>query len=177
MYLIPATYKRNLLNALLIFIFCGFGHFAYTQNITQIKKALDTTSDPIGYVKYKLNKKFKIDTITVFSTSSFLGTTDSLAYCGKEGKVYGPFYSKNQKYLIKILGKAPNIFYHVSHIQLDTFLFRPRFADSLANVIIKKIKSDSATFASMAILYSADKSSAQIGETWVGLQRCNVARN
>ena len=134
---------------------------AKTQSTAQIKKELDTTRDPIGYVKYKLKKKYKIDTVTVMSTTSFLSLADSLAYKGKIGKVYGPF--KGANYLIKVLAKVPNTFYHVSHILLDTSTFSRKFADSLAGNIITKIKTDSSTFSSMARTYSADNASAAKG--------------
>ena len=132
-----------------------------SQSISQIKKELDTTRDPIGYVTYKLKKKYKIDTVTVVSTTSFRGLSDSLAYNGKIGKVYGPF--KGANYLIKVLAKVPNTFYHVSHILIDTSTFSKKFADSLGNNIIKRIKSDSSSFSSMANTYSADPYSARKG--------------
>ena len=134
------------------------GTVANSQSVTQIKKVLDTTSDPIGYVKYVLKKKYKIDTVTIMSTTSFLGLADSLAYKGKIGKVYGPF--KGANYLIKVLGKVPNTFYHVSHILIDTAVFSRKFADSIADNVIQKIKTDSSTFETMARTYSADNISA-----------------
>ncbi len=126
-----------------------------------MKKVLDTTSNPIGYVKYVLKKKYYIDTIPVYSTNSFLGMADSLAYRGKLGKTYGPF--KGENILVKILYKAPNTFYHVNHILLDTSTFRPRFADSLADAIINKIKAGTTSFAAQASIYSADIPSAAKG--------------
>jgi parvulin-like peptidyl-prolyl isomerase len=132
-----------------------------SQSINQIKKELDTTQDPIGYVKYKLKKKYTIDTVTVMSTSSFMGIADSLAYNGKIGKVYGPFKSGN--YLIKVLAKVPNTFYHVSHILIDTSAFSKKFADSLGSNIIKRIKSGNSSFPSMASTYSIDHYSALRG--------------
>ena len=132
-----------------------------SQSIAQIKKVLDTTSNPIGYVKYKLKKKYRIDTVTVISTTSFMGLADSLAYKGKIGKVYGPY--KGANFLIKVLAKVPNTFYHVSHILLDTVTFSRKFADSIANTIIQKIQTDSSTFESMARTYSADNISASKG--------------
>lgn len=132
-----------------------------SQSVAQIKKVLDTTSDPIGYVKYKLKKKYKIDTVTVMSTTSFSGLADSLAYKGKIGKVYGPF--KGNNFLIKVLAKVPNTFYHVSHILIDTSTFSRKFADSLAGNIIKKIQTGGSTFASMARTYSSDYGSAAKG--------------
>ena len=75
----------------------------------------------------------------------------------------GPFKAKGGNYLIKILGKVPNTFYHVSHILIDTSAFSRKFADSLANKIIKKIQSDSSSFDAMARTYSADNISAGKG--------------
>jgi len=137
------------------------GTMAKSQSVAQIKKVLDTTSDPIGFVKYVLKKKYKIDTVTIMSTTSFSGLADSIAYKGKIGKVYGPF--KGANYLIKVLGKVPNTFYHVSHILIDTAIFSRKFADSIASNIIQKIKSDSSTFETMARTYSADNISAYKG--------------
>lgn len=134
---------------------------AKSQSVAQIKKVLDTTSDPIGFVKYVLKKKYTIDTVTIMSTTSFLGLADSIAYKGKIGKVYGPF--KGANYLIKVLGKVPNTFYHVSHILIDTAIFSRKFADSIASNIIQKIQTDSSTFENMARTYSADNISAYKG--------------
>ncbi len=118
---------------------------------------MDTTQNPVGFAIF-LKKKYFIDTIAVLSTKSFLGKADSLAYHGKLGKTYGPF--KGENILVKILVKAPNTFYHVQHIVLDTTLFRQRFANNLADTIIEKINSGRASFAQMASTYSADFSSA-----------------
>jgi parvulin-like peptidyl-prolyl isomerase len=134
---------------------------AKSQTLAQIKKILDTTSNPIGYVKYVLKKKYFIDTVAVVSTGSFLGKADSLAYKGKLGKVYGPF--KGENILVKILFKAPNTFYHVNHIVLDTSTYSQRFATALADTIMEKIRSGRSTFASMASTYSADYTSAVKG--------------
>ena len=127
---------------------------AKCQTIAQIKKVLDTTSNPIGFVKYVLKKKYFIDTVAVVTTSNFIGKADSLAYKGKVGKTYGPF--KGENILVKILAKVPNTFYHVSHIVLDTAVYSQRFATGLSETIIQKIQSGEATFASMASTYSAD---------------------
>lgn len=134
---------------------------AKSQSIAEIKKVLDTTSNPIGFVKYVLKKKYFIDTVTVVSTAQFLGKADSLAYHGKTGKVYGPF--KKENILIKILTKAPNTFYHINHILLDTSIFVPSFAESLADTIIARIRSGASTFAAQASIYSADITSARRG--------------
>ena len=130
----------------------------YCQTLAQIKKELESTTDPLGYVKYKLKKKYKIDTVSVVSTTSFMGLQDSLAYKGKTGKVYGPFRGSN--ILIKVLAKLPNTFYHVTHIVLDTSVFKKDFADSLASRIIRRIQSGEKTFGDMAATYSADPGSA-----------------
>jgi len=129
--------------------------------IAQIKKVLDTTSNPVGFVKFVLKKKFYIDTVAVLSTGSFLGKADSLAYNGKVGKTYGPF--KKDNILVKILVKAPNTFYHVTHIVLDTAIYTPTFAESLADTIIAKIKDGRKTFAEAASTYSADPGSSSKG--------------
>ena len=133
----------------------------FGQSVAQIKKVLDTTKDPIGYVKYVLKKKYKIDTVAVMCSTSFLGLADSLAYNGKLDKVYGPW--KNANYLIKVLAKVPNTFYHVSHILLDTGLFKKNFADTLSTNIISKIQTGKSSFAEMATTYSADRGSASQG--------------
>ena len=131
------------------------------QSLTQIKKELEATPDPLGYVKYKLKKKYKVDTVAIISTTSFIGLPDSLAYRGKTGKVYGPF--KGNNVLIKILAKVPNTFYHVSHIVLDTAIFKKKFADSLATSIVNRIKSGTSTFETMAGTYSADRGTSSRG--------------
>lgn len=132
----------------------------FSQNIATIKKELETTDNPIGYVKF-IKKKYKIDTVTVLSTTGFLGIADSLAYKGKIGKVYGPF--KKGNYLIKVLAKIPNTFYHVSHIVLDTNTFKKNFANNLADTIIAKVKDGRANFAAMAKTFSSDNISAAKG--------------
>lgn len=145
----------------LLILFSGFVFSAESQSLAQIKKILDTTSNPVGYVKYVLKKKYFIDSITVVSTQQFLGKADSLAYHGKTGKVYGPF--KNDNILVKILMKAPNTFYHINHILIDTSVFDKNFALSLADSIMSKIKSGSTSFAAQAGIYSADYASADKG--------------
>ena len=142
-------------------LFQAFLITVHGQSLTQIKKELETTPDPLGYVKYKLKKKYKVDTVAIISTTSFIGLPDSLAYRGKTGKVYGPF--KGNNVLIKILAKVPNTFYHVSHIVLDTAIFKKEFADSLASTIVNRIQSGNSTFETMAGTYSADRGSSLKG--------------
>ena len=142
-------------------IFQAFLISVHGQSLSQIKKELEATPDPLGYVKYKLKKKYKVDTVAILSTTSFVGLPDSLAYRGKTGKVYGPF--KGNNVLIKILAKVPNTFYHVSHIVLDTGIFKKAFADSLATNIINRILSGNSTFETLASTYSADPGSSSKG--------------
>ena len=147
----------------LLLLFTGFLFSAKSQSIAEIKKILDTTLNPIGFVKYILRKKYFIDTITVVSTAQFRGKADSLAYHGKVGKTYGPF--KKDNILVKILMKAPNTFYHINHILIDTAVFDKGFAESLADSIVAKIKNKTSTFAAQASIYSADyESSAKGGD-------------
>lgn len=147
------------ITAVAIFILINLS--VQSQGINQIKKELEITSDPIGYVKFKLKKKFVIDTVAVLSSTSFMGIADSIAYKGKVNKVYGPF--KGNNVLIKILAKLPNTFYHVSHIVIDTSVFKKEFADSLADNIIRRIQSGEVTFQRMAGTYSSDHISAAKG--------------
>ena len=116
----------------------------------EIEKA---TNSPL-YVKDVLKKKFKIDTIIVSRTSHFRSLADSLAYNGQVKKVYGPYDQKEGRFLVQILAKAPNTFYRFSQIFLDTSVFSRKFADSLANNIVEKIRSGKAGFAQMAQAYS-----------------------
>ena len=122
--------------------------------IPRIKAALEESPNPILYAKQILKKRFRIDTIIVGKTRHFDGLADSLAYNGKEKKVYGPYGPKGGKFLIQILSKAPNQFYHVGQIFIDTSIFRKRLADSIGDVILKKIAGGSATFEEMAQAYS-----------------------
>ena len=146
---------------LFLFLFGCISFGARSQTLAQIKYILDTTNNPIGFVKFVLKKKFYIDTVAVLSTSAFISRADSLAYHGKVGKVYGPF--KKENILIKILMKAPNTFYHVRHILLDTATYSQQFAEKLADSIIFKIRSGSSTFADQASTYSEDNVSAVTG--------------
>jgi parvulin-like peptidyl-prolyl isomerase len=151
-----------------LFCFICFGLFVTTvskaQTIAQIKTELAASKDPLGYVKFKIKKQYKVDTVNIVSTNSFVNFGDSLAYFGEVGNVYGPFKGKNrQKYLLEILGKASNTFYHVAHILLDTSTFQKKFVNALADSIIYKIKSGQSTFEEMAITYSSDNTSGSKG--------------
>lgn len=122
--------------------------------IRGIKEALEESPNPILYTKQILKKRFKIDTITVNQTRHFDGLADSLAYNGTEKKVYGPYGPKGEQFLVQLLSKAPNQFYHISQIFIDTSVFRFRIADSLGNLILKKLKDGTATFEQLAKTYS-----------------------
>jgi hypothetical protein len=125
---------------------------AQPKSIAQMKTEIEKSPNSPLYVKDVLKKQFRLDTITILRTSNFRGLPDSLAYCGKIGKVYGP-YAKG-KVLVQILAKSPGNFNHVGQIFLDTSVFRRRFADSLANTIISRIKLGTSSFEDMAQAYS-----------------------
>jgi PPIC-type PPIASE domain len=122
--------------------------------IHEIKEALEESPNPILYAKQILKKRFKIDTITINQTNHFGGLADSLAYNGKEKKVYGPYGPKGQQFLVQLLSKAPNQFYHISQIFIDTSVFTYRIADSIGNMILRKLKDGSASFEQLAMTYS-----------------------
>ena len=122
--------------------------------LPQLKTALEQSPNPVLYAKQILQKRFKIDTIVVTRTRGFSSLADSLAYTGKEKKVYGPFGEKSNKFLVQILTKAPNQFYHISQIFIDTSIFRYRIADSLGNLIVRKLQDSAASFEQLARTYS-----------------------
>lgn len=125
---------------------------AQKKTVAQIKTELEQSPNPPLYVKDVLKKKFALDTVAVMRTSGFMGLPDSLAYKGKIKKVYGPY--DNGKVLVQILAKLPNTFNRISQIFIDTTVFTRRKADSLANDIVSKIKSGTATFEDMAQVWS-----------------------
>lgn len=136
--------------------------------IRQMKEALEESPNPILYAKQVLKKRFKIDTITINRTSRFDGLADSLAYAGKEKMVYGPFGPKDGRFLVQILSKAPNEFYHISQIFIDTSVFSYRVADSIGNVILKKLKDGTATFEDLARTYDLGSEAGANGDLgWI----------
>jgi len=136
--------------------------------IPQIKAELEKSPNPILYVRDILKKRWKIDTIIVSRTRHFQAIADSLAYTGKEKKVYGPYGPASKRFLVQLLSKAPNQFYHISQIFIDTAVFRRRVADSLADAIIGKIRSGAATFEQMTLTYSMGGESATKGDLgWI----------
>jgi hypothetical protein len=135
----------------LMLIVAGQCLVAQKMTIAQMKEGIEKAQNPVAYVREVLKKKYKIDTVAVMNTTQFIGVADSLAYKGKQGKVYGPV---EKKYLIMVLGRAPNTFNHISQIFIDTSSIRRRIADSLANSIMSRLKSGTATFEDLAQAYS-----------------------
>lgn len=138
-----------------------FSSQAQKLTVAQMKSGMEKAPNPVVYVRDVLKKKYKIDSITVVNTTRFLGIADSIAYTGKLGKVYGPV---EKKYLIQILGKAPNTFNRISQIFIDTSTFTFHIADSLANSIIKRIQDGTASFEDMTSIYSMGGEAATKGD-------------
>jgi hypothetical protein len=157
---------------IILCVLCGLTAVAQqsasTMTIRQMKEELEKSPNPILYAKQILKKHFRLDTITITQTRHFGGLPDSLAYYGKNKKVYGPFGPKGGQYLVQVLSKAPNEFYHISQIFIDTSFFSYRIADSLGNVILKKIKEGSATFEDLATTYSLSRDAMASGDLgWI----------
>jgi len=156
------------ISALVFLILAAFSTHAQKMSIAQMKIEIEKAGNSPLYVKDVLKKKFKIDTIIVTRTNHFRSLADSLAYKGQVKKVYGPYDQNNGRFLVQILAKAPNTFFHLSQIFLDTGVFSRRFADSMANSIIDKISSGKTSFASMAASYSMGGESQTQGDLgWV----------
>jgi hypothetical protein len=163
------TNSKGLL-LLVVFFLSVLRGFTQTPKMTiaQMKEELEKSPNSVLYAKQILKKRFKIDTITVTRTSSFNGLADSLAYKGKEKKVYGPYGKKGNQFLVQILTKAPNLFYRISQIFIDTSVFRYRIADSLGNLIMRKLKSGESTFGQLAQTYTMGGESATKGDLgWI----------
>ncbi|MBS1668630.1 MAG: peptidylprolyl isomerase [Bacteroidetes bacterium] len=145
-------------------LFC----FSQKMTLTQMKIELEKSPNSPLYAKQVLKKRFKIDTIVVTRTSLFHSMADSLAYHGKIKKVYGPFEQNGEHFLVQILAKSPNLYYKVSQIFIDTSLFTRKFADSIGDMIIRKIKDGSTSFEQMARTYSMGGESATGGDIgWI----------
>jgi hypothetical protein len=145
----------KLIGALVVLILGAISVEAQKMSISQMKIEIEKANNSPLYVKDVLKKKFKIDTIIVTRTSQFRSLADSLAYKGEIKKVYGPYSDqKNGRFLVQILAKAPNTFFHLSQVFLDTSVFSRKFADSLANTIVDKLNAGKTTFAAMAVTYS-----------------------
>jgi hypothetical protein len=158
----------KLIRALVFLLLSSFSLQAQKMSIAQMKIEIEKAYNSPLYVKDVLKKKFKIDTIVVTRTSQFRSLADSLAYNGQLKKVYGPYDQKNSRFLVQILAKAPNTFFHLSQIFLDTSVFSRKFADSLANTIVQKISTGKETFGSLAKTYSMGGESQTQGDLgWV----------
>jgi len=141
---------------------------AQKMSIVQMKEGLEKTPNAPLYAKEILKKKFKIDTVVITRTRFFNSLADSLGYKGQLKKVYGPFGQPGSKFLVQVLAKAPNTFYRVSQIFIDTSVFRYKFADSLGNSIIAKINKGGDSFEHQAQTYSMGGESASQGDIgWV----------
>ncbi|HZE86074.1 MAG TPA: peptidylprolyl isomerase [Puia sp.] len=160
----------------LVFVFMMLvtrGAFAQGQpgqpmTITQMKAELEKSPNPILYTRDVLKKRFKIDTIVVTRTSLFNSLADSIAYKGKEKKVYGPYGKRGSQFLVQVLAKSPNLFYRISQIFIDTSVFRRRIADSIGNKILERLKSGSATFEQLALTYTMGGEGATKGDLgWI----------
>lgn len=141
---------------------------AAPKTVSGIKEELEKSPNPPLYAKQVLKRRFKIDTVVVTRTRVFNSLADSLAYNGKEKKVYGPYGPKGSQFLVQVLTKAPNQFFHISQIFIDTSVFRYRIADSLGNAILKKLKDGTATFEQLAVTYSMGGEAATKGDLgWI----------
>ncbi|HLX93514.1 MAG TPA: peptidylprolyl isomerase [Puia sp.] len=155
---------------LLLAILTGHSYLSFAQKMatSQIKMELEKSPNPPLYVKDVLKKKFKLDTIVVTRTAFFRSIADSLAYTGKIKKVYGPYDQNGKRFLAQILAKSPNTFYRVSQIFIDTSMFSRKFADSLGNSILQKLKAGTATFEQLARTYSMGGETLTSGDLgWV----------
>jgi hypothetical protein len=130
-------------------------------SIAQMKSGLEAAPNPLQYCRDVLHKNFKLDTIVIANSSHFSGYPDSLAYHGKVRKVYGPV---DKKFLVQILEKLPNNFYHISQIFLDTTVFTRKIADSIGSSIVKRIREGSASFEDLAQGFSMGGEGATKGD-------------
>jgi hypothetical protein len=158
---------KTLLFAFFLSPSIGFAQ-APKMTVAQMKTELENSPNPVLYAKQILKKRFKIDTIIVTRTTAFHSLADSLAYKGKEKKVYGPYGKKGNQFLVQVLNKAPNLFYRISQIFIDTSVFRYRVADSLGEAILGRLRSGQASFEQMALAYSMGGESATKGDLgWI----------
>jgi hypothetical protein len=151
----------------IIWLGAAFYGSAQKMTVAQIKTELEKSPNPPLYVKDVLKKKFKLDTISVSRTSVFHSLADSLAYHGKLNKPYGPYTQSGQRFLVQILAKSPNIFYHISQIYIDTAVYSVKFADSLGTMILQRIKNGE-SFEQLARTYSMGGETVTSGDLgWV----------
>ena len=138
------------------------------MSVAQMKEEMEKSPNSPLYVKQVLKKRFKIDTIVIGRINFFSSLADSLAYKGELKKVYGPYGQQGNRFLVQVLAKAPNTFYRISQIFIDTSVFGYRFADSLGDAIMNKVKAGSDSFEHMAQAYSMGGESTTQGDLgWV----------
>ena len=72
------------------------------------------------------------------------------------------------RFIVQVLSKAPNQFYHIGQIFIDTSVFRYRVADSIGNSILDRISKGTATFDQLAQAYSMGGEAASKGDLgWI----------
>ncbi len=155
---------RRLICSLLTFLIILFDSpsaAAQSPAVLKFKSDLEKAPDPIAFLKSK-KKKYKVDTVFVTSNKQFLMRADSLAYFGKLKKVYGPYADDSS--LIQIIGKAPNTFYRVKHILLDTPKLNKTVVKKLADSILARVKRKETTIEDMARVYNTDGSGPSGGD-------------
>jgi hypothetical protein len=154
--------------SLVLLLMAAGGIFAQKLTVAQMKAELEKSPNPVLYAKQVLKKRFKIDTIVVTRTHHFTSMADSIGYTGKLKKVFGPFTQNGQRFLVQVLDKAPNLFYRISQIFIDTSVFRYRVADSLGNLIMSRAASGTESFEHLAQAYSMGGESVTQGDLgWV----------
>src|ERR1700730_7880555 len=141
---------------------------AQKMSIVQMKTELEKSPNSPLYAKDVLKKKFRIDTITISRIGLYSSLADSLAYAGKLKKVFGPYGPKSNRFLVQVLAKAPNTYYRISQIFIDTSIFKYKVADSLGYKITDKINKGSDSFEDLAQTYSMGGESLSKGDLgWV----------
>ena len=141
---------KYIFTLVLLFVFV-FSH-AQRKSVAQMKAGLQKAQNPMAYARDSLKKRYVLDTIIIPRIGNYQSIADSLGYKGQIGKVYGP-YDKG-RILVQVLAKLPNTFHRISQIYLDAAVFSNKFADSLSDAIIKRVRSGSASFEQMAQTYS-----------------------
>jgi hypothetical protein len=152
----------------LFLVFLQISGKGQQMTVAQMKTGIEQAANSPLYVKDVLKKKFKIDTIVVGRTHNFSSLADSLAYTAKLKKVYGPYKQNGSNFLAQVLARAPNTFFKLSQIYIDTSVFRYRVADSLSTLIFSKINSGSESFEHLAQTYSMGGEATTQGDLgWV----------
>lgn len=158
----------RLLSFAIVLMLMGLTAGAQQMTIAQMKSEIQKSPNSPLYVKQILKKRFKLDSIVVARTRFFNSLADSIAYVGKVKEVYGPFQQNGSRFLVQVLAKAPNTFFHLSQIFIDTSYFTYRVADSLGILIMKKLHSGADTFEHLAQTYSMGGESSSQGDIgWV----------